>query len=362
MNKFLSLMTMWLVSTILILNHSYDEFSVIAIFLSLAFTGLIIRYKHKYIYFSMILINLVAAYYFPMAILYYPMIILVIENELIKKFLLFSPYILFGFYIKNHVAEIIILGTLYWILYYKDILYEEVNTRYNNYFSESRKLQDNLKYLNKELQQTQNEGISMALLEERNRIARDIHDGVGHTISRGILQVGAMIVSSKDNENKENLENLNKTLKSSMEQLRKSVHNLVEDRIDLKSSIEEIVSNFKFCNIDYHYSITTKLKTIYLYSIIFIVKESLNNISKHSNATNATLSFRESEDYIFLLIKDNGKSNSNMNYGMGIYSISNRVKQMNGSLDISTENGFRIFITIPKKDVNIIEDTHNWWW
>lgn len=48
-----------------------------------------------------------------------------------------------------------------------------------------------------------------------------------------------------------------------------------------------------------------------------------------------------------------------MNYGMGIYSISNRVKQMNGSLDISTENGFRIFITIPKKDVKEIENINN---
>lgn len=349
MNKKISILAIWLITSLLIVQNDFKEYYVILISLSLAISG-VLSISNSLLIKCIALISVIILTHFdPIIILFYPMVLFFIAEENYKiATSLILVYLLIGMINKIYLPEMIICLIISSILYYKDFIYSEVDTRYDNYFNESRKLQDELTGLNKELQESQNQGISIALLEERNRIARDIHDGVGHTISRGLLQLGALIVSTKDETEKEKLEELNVTLKSSMDQLRKSVHNIVEDKIDLKVSLDEIVSKFSFCKLDYHYSLLHEFDTKDIYSIIFIVKEALNNITKHSNASKVSLSIRESKDYVFLLIVDNGAVSDDIKYGMGIYSISNRVKDMNGNLDISTNKGFRIFITIPK--------------
>ena len=349
MNKKISMMSIWFVLILIVSKNSFSEYSVVIASLGLMLVAFIDSVKHKYITYFAMLFVIAVSYYLPEIFIFYPLIIYTLEIQSIRDFIVYLlPLLAFVLFKKIYLVQILISFTLTMVFYYKDYIYESLSSRYNDYFGRSRKLQDNLTNLNKELQESQNRGISIALLEERNRIARDIHDGVGHTISRGILQLGAMIVSSENESEKEKLEELNLTLKSSMDQLRKSVHNIVEEKINLENSLEEIVSKFTFCKLDYHYSLTHEFETKDIYSIIFIIKEALNNITKHSNASKVSLSIRESKDYVFILILDNGKVIGDIKYGMGIYSISNRVKYMNSNLDISTVNGFRIFITIPK--------------
>ena len=349
MNKKISILTIWTITALLMALNEFNEYYVILMSLSLAICGFLnITRKHwiKYVILSAVL---VLSYFDPIIILFYPLALFFIAdyNTNIAHFLIL-PYLFIGSTRKIYIPEMIICLLVSYIIFYKDMIYDEIKTSYDDYFNRSRRLQDELTGLNKQLQENQDRGLSIALLEERNRIARDIHDGVGHTISRGILQLGALMVSTDDPNEKEKLEELNLTLKSSMEQLRKSVHNLVEEKISLKTSLDEITTNFDFCKLDYNYSILHEFNTRDIYSIIFIIKEALNNITKHSNATRATLSIRESKDYIFILIKDNGTVSKDIKYGMGIYSITNRVKDMNANLDISYNDGFRIFITIPK--------------
>lgn len=349
MSKKISMLSIWFVSILIISNNYFSEYLVVVASLGLVLVGFINSVKHKYITYLAMLFVITISYYLPEIIIFYPLIIYTLEIQSIRDFIVYLlPLLAFVLFKKIYLVQILISFTLTMVFYYKDYIYESLSNSYSEYFGQSRKLQDDLTSLNKQLQESQNKGISIALLEERNRIARDIHDGVGHTISRGILQLGALIVSSKDETEIEKLKELNLTLKSSMDQLRKSVHNIVEEKINLKNSLDEIVTKFNFCKLDYHYSLTYEFDTKDIYSIIFIVKEALNNITKHSNASKASLSIRESKDYVFILIVDNGTVSENIKYGMGIYSISNRVKDMNANLDISTENGFRIFITIPK--------------
>lgn len=217
-----------------------------------------------------------------------------------------------------------------------------------------------LKSRNQLLLEKQDYEIYNATLKERNRISREIHDNAGHLLSRSILLTGALKAINKDENCREPLDSLHETLDQAMTSIRESVHNLHDDSVNLKESIETIVNSFNFCNITLSYDMGTDVPHDIKFSFISIVKESLNNIYKHSNATNVNILLREHPAMYQLVIKDNGTTAKDIDTsiymqdiqhipGIGLSNIFSRVNMMNGTLKIHTNNGFCIFITIPKK-------------
>lgn len=79
---------------------------------------------------------------------------------------------------------------------------------------------------NRELLEKQDNEIYLATLRERNRIAREIHDNVGHMLSRSILQVGALATICKEETIRQQLAGINDTLNQAMNSIRESVHDL----------------------------------------------------------------------------------------------------------------------------------------
>ena len=90
------------------------------------------------------------------------------------------------------------------------------------------------------------------------------------------------------------------------------------------------------------------------YGFIAIIREALNNVIKHSNADRVHILVREHPALYQLIIEDNGTdiktSKLTDGTGMGLTNIKDRVDSLDGNLQIQIENGFRIFITIPKKE------------
>ena len=89
------------------------------------------------------------------------------------------------------------------------------------------------------MQRNQDYEIYLATLKERNRIAREIHDNVGHMLTRSILQLGALSVINKDETVGEAINDLSGTLNTAMTSIRSSVHDLHDDSIALKPRSEE---------------------------------------------------------------------------------------------------------------------------
>jgi signal transduction histidine kinase len=134
-----------------------------------------------------------------------------------------------------------------------------------------------------------------------------------------------------------------------MDSIRKSVHDLREQSIDLKNEIRFITDNFTFCPVDLQYDIQSGPEKNLKYCFIAITKEALANIIKHSNATQAYVILREHPALYQLIIKDNGtKAQIADNEGIGLKNISDRVAAFNGNFNINTSDGFEIFISIPK--------------
>lgn len=219
---------------------------------------------------------------------------------------------------------------------------------YDDYYYLSKSEKNELMSLYEELSVEQNSRIENAILNERNRLSRDIHDSLGHLTSRGILQIGAMLVTEKDEARKQALLGLKTTLSEGMNEVRRSLHGFQNESILLKEELEKIITGFSFCPVDFTFSSGSNFALKFKYSVIFIVQEALTNISRHSSATKASISFIEMEEKVYLKITDNGTASKIGTDGMGLYSIRKRAEELSGKAEFSVDKGFRIFITLEK--------------
>lgn len=211
-----------------------------------------------------------------------------------------------------------------------------------------------LKDTNRTLLEKQDYEIYTATLQERNRIAREIHDNVGHMLSRGILLTGALKAINHDDTLKGPLDNLETTLDQAMTSIRQSVHDLHDESVNLKDSMQKLVDDFTFCKATLQYDMGYDLPREMKYSFIAIAKEALVNVSRHSNATEVTISLREHPGFWQLDIQDNGTLSGKITTsGIGLSNIHERILALGGQVDFrnphpGSSTGFRIFATIPK--------------
>ncbi|MBQ8086709.1 MAG: sensor histidine kinase [Lachnospiraceae bacterium] len=219
--------------------------------------------------------------------------------------------------------------------------------------------EDALKKKNSELISAKDEEVNLGMLKERNRIAREIHDNVGHMLTRAILQLGALITICKDENLKAGLNNLKETLDTAMNNIRNSVHDLRDESIDIPSAIEEIAMPLKENrNLKLDIDISSDVDKNIKYAIIGVVKEGVSNIIKHSDNENVDITLIEHPVMYQLVIHDYGKMEKHnltadeIDYsGMGLDNIRARVNGVGGNVLITNKNGFRIFVTIGKRDV-----------
>lgn len=216
---------------------------------------------------------------------------------------------------------------------------------------------------NRSILENQDYEINIATLNERNRISKEIHDHIGHVLSRSLIQIGALLTISKEPVIKEELSSLKSSLSEGMDSIRASIHNMHDESIDLYNSIYNLVKDFKFCAIQFEYDIHNPPLLKIKYCFIAIVKESLSNIMKHSDATKVVVVLAEEPSLYRLIIEDNGtisektkmlvrraQLSSDYVEGMGLQNMIERVKGFDGALQIVADNGFKIFISIPKEN------------
>lgn len=226
-----------------------------------------------------------------------------------------------------------------------------LRAKYNELLDEAREMSLHMRKQNRELIEKQDFELSNATLNERNRIAREIHDNVGHLLSSAILQSGAMMTINKDENMANSLKTLKDTLNQAMDSIRASVHQLHDESMDLEAQILKITSQFTFCELKYDYQISSNPDRKIKYAFLTVIREALTNIMRHSNATQASIVLREHPAMYQLIIRDNG---SNIQYradeGLGLKNMIDRVEALNGNINILTQHGFEIFISIPKEE------------
>ena len=170
------------------------------------------------------------------------------------------------------------------LLYGRTRRLNELEQKYKRARDDSRELTLMLEKKNQDLLEKQDTEVYLATLKERNRIAREIHDNVGHMLSRSILMVGALKTVNQAENLKVPMEQLDQTLNEAMTNVRQSVHDLHDESVNLKEVMESLAEEFRFCPVQLTYDMGYDIPKEIKYSFIAITKEALNNVMRHSNA------------------------------------------------------------------------------
>ena len=213
-----------------------------------------------------------------------------------------------------------------------------------------------LQRTNEELEKSLMDNARLAEIRERNRIAREIHDTLGHTLTGLAAGIDACIALAGDDKpalrNQLNL--LSKVSRNGIKDIRMSVSSLRPDapeRLNLKNAIEELVENTKRvagvnikldCDI-----INLKFDEDEEMAIYRIVQESLTNAIRHGRAKNIDVSIKKNYGSINLLICDDGIGCEDIKAGFGLRHIRERVNMLKGQVNFSSEEGFKVEAMIP---------------
>ena len=240
---------------------------------------------------------------------------------------------------------------LAWLLKHQALAEAKQTADINALRDSSKELATSLLEKHKALIEKQDYEVNLATLRERNRIAREMHDTIGHLLSSAILQTGALIAKSSNNN--QGLSNLHNTLKTGMDNIRGAIHNLHDESVDLCSELEALISAFTYCSVQFDYDILNSPDVHTRYAFISIVKEALSNIAKHSDATLVRIAVHEHPALYQLIVRDNGTTTEiPTNRGLGLMNMNERIESLNGVFNISAKNGFELFASVKKPVVS----------
>lgn len=217
---------------------------------------------------------------------------------------------------------------------------------------------------NRDLLDKQDYEVSLATLNERGRIAREIHDNVGHLLTRSVLQVEALqVVHASDPAIKDELSQVGATLHEALDTVRKSVHDLHDDSFDLHTQLLSLAQNDQRLVVEVEYD-AIEIPQAVGYCLVAIVREGISNAIKHSNANRVSVSAIEYPGFYRLLIHDNGTNapekpqaasrrlddvlTETSSTGIGLQTMEDRARALGGVFRTSFDRGFRIFVSIPK--------------
>lgn len=343
----------------------HSEYAILPILLAVFFSCMSTYLDDRRLKLGFFLIYIACCQLIPYCFVFLPLIIydIALYDYQILSFLALFPLILnFSHFDISIVVYIFVFIILAWRIKYKTLSSARLQSEYNELRDTSMELALLQEQKNQSIMENQDYEINVATLNERNRISKEIHDNIGHLLSRSLLQIGALLTISKEEVTRESLTSLKESLSDGMDSIRNSIHNMHDESIDLYTSIDTLVKDFTFCGISFEYDIKSNPEIKLRYSFIAIIKEALANIIKHSNATKVSLCLREHPAMYQLIILDNGtmdeqkqlklgKLIENQLYydGIGIQNITDRVKSFQGNINISLDTGFKIFITIPKE-------------
>lgn len=245
---------------------------------------------------------------------------------------------------------------------FTDIIY------YQNYiivseYQDTITLQEEKEYLlkNKMKQEVirNQHNIENQLLQEREDIYQRLHDRLGHAINGSIYQLEAssVLVKTDPNKSKEMMQNVILALSSSMDDIRIMIRNDRPSKqqlaiLQLQQLCDECQNKYDIkttLDIDDDVEIPKSTWEVILDNSV----EAVSNALKYSKCTQIKIKIQVLPKFIQCSISDNGIGCENIQTGMGIQGMKERVKKMNGTIHIKSEVGFEIHMIFPfDKEVN----------
>jgi len=343
-------------------DERYSQFSKIMIFFDLALVYWILLYDKSdvtYVYLFVLIGDAILVhssnYSFTVAVLSF----LTFAFSIYVK-TGYPPVQKYIFEMWKEVINFILFYGIFYVARYQIDQRNKLQTTMNELDSKTKQLikaYDKLKHSSEELEE-------LTIMEERTRIAREIHDTVGHTLTTVLVEIeaGKRLIGKKDDVAKEKLELAQGQVRKGLNSIRSSVRVLKkgEDVLDIVPSLISLIEETELHtevniakNIDENLSIPDVIgKTLYRF-----LQEGLTNGIKHGKATDFVFNLNRQGEVIKFYLCDNGCGNNEIIDGFGLSTMRERVEKLDGDLEIITnkDQGFCIKINIPclkQEDLN----------
>ena len=202
-----------------------------------------------------------------------------------------------------------------------------------------------------------------ATLQERNRIAREIHDALGHTLTAQRIQLESarLFLPAEAEKAAQFLQEAEQLGSRALQEVRRSISTLRSDPLQglgLEAAIAKVVAEFSQttgiqpdCALHLPQALPSEIST----ALYRIVQESLTNICKHSSATQVSLHLEQRPETVQLQIDDNGQGfdPEHNTTGFGLQGMRERTTALSGQLFLASQpgRGCRITVVIPLPQV-----------
>ena len=198
----------------------------------------------------------------------------------------------------------------------------------------------------------------LATTKERNRLAREIHDSVGHYLTVVNVQIGAARTVLDQNRSRA-LEHLSKAQSLTQEGLAEVRHSVAALRASptesrpLPEALTALVDQWRAAGLNANFRLSGNVRTLTPQTNLTLYRagqEALTNVAKHANATTVNVRLNYGDDRIRLTIEDNGFGASESEGGFGLLGIRERVQLLNGSMRVTTGagKGFILEVEVPE--------------
>ena len=213
---------------------------------------------------------------------------------------------------------------------------------------------------NRDLADRQDYEVELATLAERARIAREIHDNVGHQLTRASLQTEALrVVHANEPGVAADFADVKRTVDEALQLVRSSVHALNDNAANLSVQLERIVEGARS---DGGPQIELEVLAEHAPANVAncfaaVLREALSNAIRHACAQTVTVRCMEHPSFYQLIVTDDGAggvqaSSRGTAEGMGLGSMRERVEALGGTFTAGPRagaGGWRVFATVPKQ-------------
>lgn len=256
-----------------------------------------------------------------------------------------QQYLLGAFNILRSLNVILFIMYCVYVINVQRGTIEEVNILYHE-----------LQAANEQLTEYADMSEKMAQTKERNRLAREIHDTLGHTLT-GIatgLDACLALMDVSPEQTRKQLLLLSEVSREGIKDIRRSVSELRPDaleRLSLSVAIRKMITDMSRAS-DVQIYFETEEKNMKFdedeeNAVYRVIQESITNAIRHGRAKHIWISFQKTEGEILLLIKDDGIGCKEVKNGFGTRHIVERIEMLGGRVTFDGQHGFTVTAYIP---------------
>ena len=248
----------------------------------------------------------------------------------------------------------IFLAGLIFILVFTQVAVGEEKAR-----KEVEHLFSELQETNRQLSEYSLKAEELAVAQERNRLAREIHDGLGHYLTTVNIQIRAAIATleKKPERARELLLKAESLSKEALSDVRNSVATLrapMDESLSLEIIIRNVLKSCECSGFETNFIMLGNERSVSAplrFALFRTVQEAVSNVQKHAHAPNlwVTLDFRQ-DDQTILVVRDDGIGSERIDGGFGLLGLRERARLVNGNINIKTSpgKGFVIELVVPE--------------